>query len=169
MLWTMDWGWISTSILSPGKSKSRAASMTSKPLFIRVAESREIFRPMDQVGCFTASAGVMPLNSSRGRRKKGPPEAVRINFSTSSRRPFSRHWKMADCSLSTGSSSPPPCRSASFTRSPPQTRDSLLAMATRFPAFRAESRGTRAAMPEMASTTTSTWGSAASSQRAWTP
>ena len=36
----------------------RMASMTSRPLFIRVAESMVIFAPMLQLGCFNASAGV---------------------------------------------------------------------------------------------------------------
>ena len=39
-------------------------------------------------------------------RQNGPPDAVRISFSTSSLRPFCRHWKIALCSLSTGKISP---------------------------------------------------------------
>lgn len=36
-------------------------------LFMRVAESTVIFFPMDQLGCFTASAGVTSLSLSTGQ------------------------------------------------------------------------------------------------------
>ena len=37
---------------------SQCASITSRPLFIIVAESTEILRPIDQLGCAHASSGV---------------------------------------------------------------------------------------------------------------
>ena len=54
----MLWGWTTTSIWSGSRSKSHLASITSSPLFIRVAESMVIFGPMDQLGCFSAWARV---------------------------------------------------------------------------------------------------------------
>ena len=50
MEWMMLWGWILTSILAAGTSKSQRASITSSPLFIIVAESMVIFFPMLQLG-----------------------------------------------------------------------------------------------------------------------
>ena len=44
------------------------------------------------------------------------------------------HCRMAECSLSTGTSSPPPRRAAAVTRPPAITSVSLFASATRFPA-----------------------------------
>ena len=54
MLCTTDWGWMTTSRLSGGQLNSQCASISSKPLFIMVAESTEIFLPILQFGCFTA-------------------------------------------------------------------------------------------------------------------
>ena len=42
--------WTTTWIFSSGISKSQEASMTSRPLFISVAESMVIFAPMSQLG-----------------------------------------------------------------------------------------------------------------------
>ena len=56
---TIEWitlcGWITTSIASRGAPKSQNASITSRPLFIMVAESTEILRPITQLGCAQAS------------------------------------------------------------------------------------------------------------------
>ncbi len=48
--WTIDCGWITTSIWSGRRSNSQRASMISRALFIIVAESIVIFGPMSQVG-----------------------------------------------------------------------------------------------------------------------
>ena len=64
-----------------GTSKSQRASITSSPLFIRVAESIVIFGPMCQVGCCSASAGVTVPALSR-QAANGPPDAVRISRCT---------------------------------------------------------------------------------------
>ena len=56
--------------------------MISSPLFIIVAESIVTFGPMFQVGCASASAGVIEANVSSGRRRKGPPLAVSTSRST---------------------------------------------------------------------------------------
>ena len=45
----------------------------------------EILAPIDQLGCFTAWAGVTTAISARLERRNGPPEAVRMIFSTASR------------------------------------------------------------------------------------
>ncbi len=58
------------------------ASITSKPLFISVAQSIVMRPPMSQVGWFSASSGVTSISSSRVRPLKGPPEAVRTSLST---------------------------------------------------------------------------------------
>jgi hypothetical protein len=76
--WTIDWGWMRTSIRDGGRPKSHIASITSNPLFIRVAESTEIFAPIRHVGCPSASATVASRICRKVRARKGPPEAVRI-------------------------------------------------------------------------------------------
>ena len=79
--------------------------MTSRPLFMSVAESTVILRPMLQLGCFRASATLTVFSFSTGQSRKAPPEAVRMIL----RRPFSgkpcMHWKMAECSESASSES----------------------------------------------------------------
>ena len=52
---TIDCGWITTSIASAGTSNSQRASITSSPLFISVAESIVILRPIRHVGWRSAS------------------------------------------------------------------------------------------------------------------
>ena len=54
----MLWGCISTLILSKGMSNSQWASITSKPLFIRVAESMVTFSPICHEGCLRACSVV---------------------------------------------------------------------------------------------------------------
>ncbi|MPM41670.1 hypothetical protein SDC9_88326 [bioreactor metagenome] len=65
------------------------------------------------------------------------------------------HWKMADCSLSTGIISPPKRRFVSSTSCLPQTMLSLFARATRLPCSSAASSGASAANPLTPLTTTS--------------
>ncbi len=77
---------------SGGMSKSRQASITSKPLFISVAESMVMRRPIFQVGWFSACSTVMLANSAaRGVQERpaggGQPDA--LNFV---RRPPRMHW-----------------------------------------------------------------------------
>ena len=71
-------GCTTTLIFSKGMSNSHFASITSKPLLSMVAESTEILRPMDQLGCLQACAGVTLSSKLRSVSLKGPPEAVRI-------------------------------------------------------------------------------------------
>lgn len=84
--------------------------MTSSPLLARVAESIDIFAPISHVGCLRACSGVISWSSSCFFPRNGPPEQVRIIFSTWGRAVAivpsvardSRHWKIAECSESTG-------------------------------------------------------------------
>ena len=69
-------GWITTSIASRGTPNSQCASITSSPLFIIVAESTLILRPITQFGCAHASSGVTRASSASGRVRNGPPDAV---------------------------------------------------------------------------------------------
>src|SRR4030067_794331 len=48
--WTTDWGWITTSIREVGRPNSHVASITSSPLFMRVAEATETFAPLPHRG-----------------------------------------------------------------------------------------------------------------------
>ena len=80
-----------------------------------------------------------------------PAEQVRAHMEAVV--PQLRHWKIADCSLSTGMSSPPKSRSASSTSRCPQTMLSLFACATRLPALSAQRSGSSAARPLMPFTT----------------
>jgi hypothetical protein len=61
---------------SGGSVEQQWASMTSSPLFISVAESTEILRPIDQFGW---RAGLVRRHAAqllRGVSRNGPPEAV---------------------------------------------------------------------------------------------
>ena len=89
--WTIDCGWMTTSSRSGGSPKSQRASMTSNPLFIRVAQSTVMRSPMDQVGCFRTSAGVASWMDAGARRRKGPPDAVSVTRRTSETGRAARH------------------------------------------------------------------------------
>ena len=124
---------------------SSAASMSSRPLFISVAESTEILRPITQFGCAQACSGVHAASFSVGQSRNGPPDAVSSTRLT----PFGgsparvsdgRHWKIALCSLSTGSSVAPASRAALISSGPAITSDSLLAISRRLPALAAAKR-----------------------------
>src|SRR5437588_12981924 len=90
-------------------------------------------RPIVQFGCATASAGVAAAITSGEAVRNGPPLAVRIIFETWSRRLPARHWKIALCSLSTGSSVAPAAVAASVISAPAVTSASLFASATTRP------------------------------------
>ena len=80
--WMMLCGWITTSMRSGGRSNSQRASITSSALFIIVAESTEILRPITQFGCAQAWSGVTPPSVAGSRVRNGPPEAVSTMWST---------------------------------------------------------------------------------------
>ena len=93
-----------------GRPNSKQASMSSRPLFISVAESTEILRPMHPVrmraGLLGRDARRAPRAASRGtgRRRRSAACAARPAGASPARVPCGRHWKMALCSLSIGSS-----------------------------------------------------------------
>ncbi len=125
---------MSTSTWAGRTPKSQWASITSSPLFIRVAESMVILGPMLQVGWRSASSRVIRSNDSRERFRKGPPDAVRTRRRTSSGLRPSRHWWSAQCSLSMGRRRPPFAFDWASMRAPAMTSVSLLARATSLPA-----------------------------------
>ena len=134
--WITERGWMTTSICSGRSPNSQRASITSKPLFISEAESIVTFAPMHQLGWFNASSTLTRSSSSAGRCRNGPPDAVRITFSTAECSPV-RHWKMAECSESTGMIGARCSADSLVTISPATTRHSLLASATFLPCFSA--------------------------------
>ena len=77
--WHIASGWIVTLIFSGGIPNSWWASITSRPLFIIVAESTVIFFPIFHTGCLSTSFFVICF---KDRLKNGPPEAVRIKVFT---------------------------------------------------------------------------------------
>jgi len=81
MEWMMLCGWISTWICSGARPNSQRASMTSSALFIIVAESTEILRPITQLGWAQASSGVTSASVAGSRWRNGPPEAVSTMWS----------------------------------------------------------------------------------------
>ena len=122
--------------------------MTSRPLFISVAESMVILPPIDQVGWRSASSTVTSSSSARVRPRNGPPEAV----STSSRRSCrarspASSWCSAECSESTGRICAPVASASCMTSSPPTTSDSLLASARSIPSPSVATVGPRPALP----------------------
>ena len=120
-----------------------------------VAESMVIFGPIFQVGWLSASSTVAAWMRARSQSRNGPPLAVmRISRTSCGPRPASS-WCRAQCSESTGSSSPPPSASAWRMSAPPTTRLSLLATQTRRPLRRAASTLARPAAPTTAATTVS--------------
>ena len=124
--------------------------MTSRPLFIIVAESMLILAPIDQTGWRSAASGVAFAISSVLRVRNGPPDVVSTIFSTASRLPSASAWKIALCSESTGSSVAPASRTARSITSPAQTSASLLASATIAPRRMAASVAARPAAPVIA-------------------
>ncbi len=153
---------------------SRQASISSRPLFIRVAESTEIFRPMLQFGWATACSGVARAMASRVQVRKGPPEAVsRILRIPGGQCPAglaaagTGRPRCARCR--SGTSSAPDAATASISKRPAQTSDSLLASSTRLPARAAARVGLRPAAPTMAAMTCPAPGCAATASRPSSP
>src|SRR5918993_4243754 len=151
--WTTDWRGTTTRTSSNATPKRWCASITSRPLFIMVAESMVIFGPIRHVGCFSASSGPTSTSLAFSKEKNGPPDAVNNISLISSPRLPSRHWKIAECSESTGIMRLLAARS--ITHSPPATSDSLLARATRLPSCRAPTVAARPAKPTIPLSTTS--------------
>src|SRR6266496_3011113 len=158
---TIDSGWTTMSMRLGSTSKSQRASITSRPLFMRVAESMVILSPIDQFGCLSARAGVTSASSRAPTVRSGPPDAVSRSLRTCARSCPASDWKMALCSLSTGRMVTPRAAARAMSSSPANTIDSLLARPTAFPASIAAAVERRPAPPAMAARTRSTSGSAA--------
>src|SRR5439155_24758352 len=129
--------------------------MTSRPLFMSVAESIVILAPIFHVGCRRASSTVTVASRSFGVSRNGPPDAVSKIRWTSDRRWPTRHWKTALCSESTGKSLTPFARAAAVINGPAITSVSLLASATVRPAWMAAIVGRSPTPPTSAETTRS--------------
>ena len=95
------------------------------------------------------------------RRRPGGATPVRA--------PGGRHWKMALCSLSIGSSVAPESFTAAISSGPAITRDSLFASSRRLPARAAASVERSPAAPTIAAITQCTSGRLASSSSAPAP
>ncbi len=124
--------------------------MSSRPLFISVAESIVILPPIAQVGCLRASSTVTSARSARRRPRNGPPLAVRTRRSTVPAPSPSRSWCSAECSESTGMIRAPVASASCVTSSPPTTSDSLLASARSMPSPSVATVGPRPAEPTSA-------------------
>ena len=118
-----------------------------------VAESIVILAPMVQRGCFKACSFVTARICSFVKPRNGPPDAVsRMRRMRLSALPC-RHWKMAECSLSTGRKLTPVFFTASMIRLPPATSVSLFANAISLPARTASYVGRMPIIPSSAFTT----------------
>src|SRR5215211_772972 len=160
--WTIDCGCTTTPIRSYGVPKSQCASITSRPLFISVAESIVILPPIAHVGWRSAASTVTSASWARLRPRNGPPDAVSVSRSTVPGRSPSTSWCSAECSESTGISCAPVASESAITSSPPTTSDSLLASATSTPSVSATIVGPSPAEPTIALSTRSAPDSATS-------
>ena len=130
------------------------ASITSRPLFISVAESIVILPPIDHVGWLERLLDGHRFELGRGvRPRNGPPEAVIVRRSIVPG-PFARSatisWWSAACSESTGMICAPVASASAVTSSPPTTSDSLLASARSIPSPSATTVGPSPAEPTIA-------------------
>ncbi len=108
------------------RTNNHRAWMSSRPLFIMVAESMVILAPIFQFGWRRASSGVMRWSSAAVFPKNGPPDAVRSTGghpplpmasgggSTDRRRCLvgTEKWRNARCPQAAGGrlcAEPPPC------------------------------------------------------------
>src|SRR5678816_2251342 len=108
--------------------------MSSRPLFIIVAESTLILAPIDQLGWATACSGVIAAISSRLRVPNGPPLAVSTSLVTSDNRlpPSPARARHSRQSL--------PSPSRHHLQQPPPRRPCRLPPDTQFPAVATQAR-----------------------------
>ena len=166
--WTTDCGWTTTSMRSNGTSKSRCASITSRPLFIRVAELIVTSGPMSQVGCASACSTVTSASCSARPAAERPAAGGQHQPAH-----LVAHGRRAGTGRAPSARSRParsgPGRASAFTSGPPMISDSLLASASTRPASRAARVGPRPAAPARPFSTTSQCGRRASSALASGP
>ena len=113
---------------------------------------------MLQFGCISACSTVTFSSSSFVPWRNGPPDAVRKRVSICDFFSPFKHWKIAECSLSTGRIDTPYSLASGIMICPAVTSVSLLARAISFPARIASMTGRSPIMPTIAATTTSTFG-----------
>ena len=101
-------------------------------MFIKVAESTEIFFPIFQLGCFNASFIVIFLKLLSGVLWKGPPEAVKYISSILFISIFFKPYHNEKCSESTGINFVLLFFNAFKIKPQPQIIDSLFAIAISF-------------------------------------
>jgi hypothetical protein len=91
--------------LSGAMPNSQRASITSSALFIMVAESTEILRPMEKFGWAQACSGVISpgCRIALAERPARCGQQQAVHRLAQVLRSSGRHWKMAECSLSIGS------------------------------------------------------------------
>ena len=165
-------GWITTRIARAAGRTASAPRSPRAPCSSSSPSRPRSCAPSPSSGARTASSGVTLRSVAGSRVRNGPPEAVSTMWSMRSAqvaRSSGRHWKIAECSLSIGSSVAPPSSTACMKSAPPTTSASLLASSRRLPARAAAMQGGRPAAPTMAAITLSTSGSAASSHSACAP
>ena len=147
MLWIILCGWITTCICSGCRLKSHLASIISSPLFMSVAESMVIFAPMAQLGCCSYAWSRFTFTKSWVFTQEGPAAGSKNYFSILLRPSPTRHWNMAECSLSRNNGvrfSTAFC----ITKSPATTKVSLLAKPTGLPFSTALKVGFKPAKPK---------------------
>ena len=138
--------------------------MNSSPLFMSVAESTEILRPMTQFGCAQASSGVTRVEA----RAIGVEERPARSGQQDALHARAAHRRGARSAAGTGTPRCVRCRWAAAWRptartvcmssGPAMTSDSLLANNRRLPARAAASVERRPAAPTMAAMTLSHFG-----------
>ena len=139
---TIDCGCTTTSICDGGTPNSQCASITSRPLFISVAESIVIFGPICHVGCFSASAAVTFVE----RRQRSAAERAARRGEDQPPQLAARRGRAGTggsrCARCRRAAPPrPSARAASITRPPAITSTSLLASAMVLPASIAHEHG----------------------------
>ena len=162
---SIDSGWTITSICSGGRSNSQRASITSRALFISVAESTVIFGPIRQVGCAGRRSAVTSSRSAGGLAAERPAAGRRARRGATSLAggPPRIAWKMALCSLSTGRSVAPRSARQLHDQRPGDDERFLVRQGDRLAGLKAAQVPSRPAAPTIAETTTSVSGSAPSS------
>ena len=131
--------------------------MTSRPLFIRLAELVVTIGPMSQVGCARASSGVTSCElfpRPAAERAAGGGQHEPVHLGGRCRSAGTGRWRSARSRPGRSG----PSRAAALTRAPPTISDSLLASASVAPDLSAASVGARPIEPVMPLSTTSAVG-----------
>ena len=128
-----------------------------------------ILCPMCHLGCFKASLLVTCAICSAVNFRNGPPDAVKMIFSIGLSPSPTKHWKIAECSESTGIIGVRYSRARRLMRSPATTNVSLLAKAMVLWASIARIVGFNPEYPTIAVTTISMGAASTISEMAFSP